>query len=247
MRALLPSPLDDMPAPLEDAALEQLYAVPSGQPWLRANMVASLDGAISVQGRSGGLGGPADKRVFALLRDLCDAVLVGAGTARAEGYEAVKPTEVRLERRRRLGLPDTPSLVVVTGRLDLDPSSRLFTGPARTVLVTTENAWQDKGEAFAAVADVVTTPGERPDLAAAVTALRERGLAHLLCEGGPSLLHDVVAARLLDELCLTLSPQLVGGSAARVLSGPALDPPRRLACASVLEEDGFLLSRWVRA
>lgn len=244
MRALLPSPLADLPSPLDDAALEQLYSVPSGRPWLRANMVASLDGAISVQGRSGGLGGPADKQVFALLRDLCDAVLVGAGTVRAEGYEAVKPTEVRLERRRRLGLPDTPVIAVVTARLDLDPTSRLFAGPARTVLVTTEKAWQDKGEAFAAVADVVTTAGERPDLPAAVAALRERGLAHLLCEGGPSLLHDVVAAGLLDELCLTLSPHLVGGAAARVLHGAALDPVRQMACALLLEQDGFLLSRW---
>ena len=221
--------------------------VPSGTPWLRGNMVASLDGAISLQGRSGGLSGPADKRVFALLRDLCDGVLVGAGTVRTEGYEAVKPNEVRLERRRRLGLPDTPVIAVVTARLDLDPSSRLFAGPARTVMVTTEKAWQDKGDVFAQVADVVTTPGERPDLAAAVAALRERGLRHLLCEGGPSLLHDVVDAGVLDELCLTLSPRLVGGDAARVLSGAALDPVRELACASLLEEDGFLLSRWVRS
>lgn len=246
MRALLPSPLDDMPSPLDDAELERLYAVPAGTPWLRANMVASLDGAISVQGRSGGLGGPADKQVFALLRDLCDGVLVGAGTVRAEGYEAVKPTEVRLERRRRLGLPDTPVLAVVTARLDLDPASNLFAGPARTTVITTERAWQERGEPFADVADVVTTPGERPDLPAAVAELRRRGLAHLLCEGGPSLLHDVVEAGLLDELCLTLSPRLVGGDAARVLSGPALDPVRELACASLLEQDGFLLSRWVR-
>jgi riboflavin biosynthesis pyrimidine reductase len=236
---LLPGPAGD----LDDDALQALYAVPAGTPWLRATMVSSLDGAIAVAGRSGGLSSPADKRVFALLRDLCDAVLVGAGTARAEGYGAVGRSEARVGRRRALGLSDVPAVAVVSSSLDLDPASRLFAGGgARTVLVTTEAAAARSGDRFDA--DLVTTPGERVDLPAAVDALRARGHAHLLCEGGAHLLGQVAAAGLLDELCLTLSPVLAAGDAPRALAGAALVPPVPARLASLLEEDGVLLSRW---
>ena len=243
---LLPAP-GDVP---DDAALEAAYTagLPArGEPWLRANMVTSLDGAVAVDGRSRGLSSPADRRVFALLRGLCDAVLVGAGTARAEGYGAVRRDEARVGRRRALGLAELPAVVVVSGRLDLDPASSLFsTEGARTVVVTTEAAARSRGEAYQARADLVTTPGERVDLAAAVDQLRERGLAHLLCEGGPVLLGQVVAAGLLDELCLTVSPLLAAGYAARALAGPVLDPPLPLRPVTLVEEDGVLLGRWIR-
>ncbi|RJK92990.1 pyrimidine reductase family protein [Vallicoccus soli] len=237
---LLPEPVEDV----DDDALRALYAVPAGTPWLRANMVSSLDGAVSVEGRSGGLSSPADKRVFALLRDLCDAVLVGAGTARAEGYGAVPRSGARVARRRALGLADLPTVAVVSSSLDLDPGSRLFAGGggARTVLVTTQAAARERGGRFDA--DLVTTPGERVDLPAAVAALRARGHAHLLCEGGPHLLGQVAGAGLLDELCLTLSPVLAAGDAPRALTGAALAPPVPARLGSLLEEDGVLLSRW---
>ena len=251
MRLLLPHAADLPGDDSDDTALAAVYAreVPDRPaPWLRANMVTSLDGAVSVDGRSRGLSSPADKRVFALLRDLCDAVLVGAGTARAEGYGAVTRDEARVGRRRALGLADLPTIAVVTHRLELDPASSLFsTAGARTVVVTSEAAAAARGGAYEDRADLVTTPGDRVDLPAALAQLRERGHAHLLCEGGPRLLGQVAADGLLDELCLTLSPLLTAGDADRAVTGPALDPalPRRLA--TLLEEDGVLLGRWLRA
>lgn len=241
MRALLPEPADEVD-------LAAAYAYPPGRRWLRANMVASVDGAVTVDGRSGGLSPPADKRIFAVLRDLCDAVLVGAGTVRAEGYGAVRRSETRVGLRRDRGLSDTPVLAVVTGTLDLDPGSALFRDAAvRTLLVTTEAAAARRGDAFAGVADLVTTPRERVDVPAAVAALHRRGLSRLLCEGGPALLAQVAAGGVLDELCLTVAPSLVAGAARRILAGPVLDPPLPLRLAGVLEEDGTLFTRWTRS
>lgn len=239
MRALLP--------PSDDVDLERAYAYPSDRPWLRANMVASLDGAIAVDGRAEGLSCPADVRVLALLRDLCDGLVVGAGTVRVEGYHAVRRPEERMARRRARGQSDVPALVVVSRALDLDPASPLFVGArTRTVIVTSEAAAAASGERFSPVADVVVTPGRSVDLAAAVSQLHERGMTRLLCEGGPMLLGTVVAAGCLDELCLTVSPRLVGGDERRVLNGPVLTPPSELRLAQVLEEDGFLFTRYLR-
>nr|WP_196791890.1 pyrimidine reductase family protein [Motilibacter deserti] len=228
---------------LDIDALFAAYACPDG-PWLRANMVASLDGAASTDGRSGGLSGPADKRVFRVLRALADVVLVGAGTARAEGYAAVQPHETYPERRVAAGRPPTAAIAVVTRALDLDLTSALFAGPARTVVLTCAAAGADRIAAARRVADVDVVGEQTVDVPAAVNALRRRGFASVLCEGGPSLLRDVAAAGLLDELCLTVSPQLRGGGAGRLLVGPGLEPPARLSLASLLEEDGELFLRY---
>lgn len=241
MRSLLPP---DLPEPVD---LSSVYAYPDGRPWLRANMVGSLDGAVAVDGHSEGLSGAADKRVFGRLRDLCDAIVVGAGTARAEGYQAVRRSEAKVDLRRARGLTDTPAIAVVTNRLDLDPASPLFAGARqRTVVVTSAVAAERRGGAFREVADLVTTPGDRVDVAAALDRLHERGLTRLLCEGGPSLLGRVVEADRLDELCLTVAPIVALGDAGRIATGPAPRVPARFALASMLEDDGYLFTRWTR-
>ncbi len=125
-----------LPTYAEDVDLHEAYRYPVDRPWLRANMVTSLDGSAVKDGRSGGLGGPADKEVFGVLRSLCDAVLVGAGTARAEGYRAPRAKEAHVETRRESGQRPAPVLVLVTRGLDLDPAGALFTGTERTVVVT---------------------------------------------------------------------------------------------------------------
>ena len=103
-------------------ALAALYAypdiAPGAAPWLRASMVASVDGAASLGGRSGGLSGDADRLVFSVLRSLADVILVGAGTARAEGYRPVRDGEVWAS--LRAGRAPVPPIAVVTGKLDLD-------------------------------------------------------------------------------------------------------------------------------
>lgn len=233
-----------LPTYAEDVDLDDAYAFPADRPWVRANMVTSLDGAIAVGGRSGALSGPADKRVFAVLRDHADAVLVGAGTVRAEGYQAVRRSEARVAWRRERGLTDVPAIAVVTRTLDLDPSAALFTAATvPTLVVTTESAARERGAAYDGVAELVTTPGKRVDLGAAIDALGARGLRHLLCEGGPSLLGQLVSAGRLDELCLTMSPLLVPGDTQRMLGGAPLGPvPADLG--QLLEEDGFLFARY---
>jgi riboflavin biosynthesis pyrimidine reductase len=240
MRLLLPTNREDV----SEETLRELYAYPDGRPWLRANMVSSVDGAAAVAGRSEGLSSPADKRVFGLLRGLCDVVLIGAGTARAEGYRALRPKPAYAELRRSLGQRPAPALALVSGRLDLDPASELFAGTERTVVVTSAASDPAARDRLAEVADVVVAGEETVDLAAAVRALTDRGLPRVLCEGGPGLLADVAAAGVLDELCLTVTPLLAVGDARRITSGPDSDP-RPLRLASVLAEDDVLLLRYL--
>ncbi|RKS77685.1 riboflavin-specific deaminase-like protein [Motilibacter peucedani] len=240
MQRLLPSPA----GPLDDDALFEAYAYPVDRPWVRGNMVASVDGAATADGRSRGLSSAADRRVFRVLRALADVVLVGAGTVRAEGYAAVLPKETFPERRAAAGQPPTAAIAVVSRALDLDLGSALFTGGARTLVVTSEAADPARVAALAEVADVVVAGEHEVDLASAVDQLAERGLERVLCEGGPGLLRDVVAADRLDELCLTVSPQLRAGDAPRVLHGPSLFAG--LALTGVLEEDGSLFLRYGR-
>jgi riboflavin biosynthesis pyrimidine reductase len=241
VRQLLPSPSGE----LGDDDLVAAYAVPAGRrPHVRANFVASADGAAWLDGRSGGLSSPADKRVFALLRDLADVVLVGAGTIRTEGYSYPHFSARRRARRRALGLAELPTFAVVSGSLDLDPRSRLFDGaPVRTVVLTSAKAAADRGAALAPVADVVTAGEDRVDLSAAVDALAARGLTRVLSEGGPVLLAGLTGAGRLDELCLTVSPLLAGPGAGRIVAG-AGHPPVTLRILRLLTEDGSLFTRY---
>ena len=220
------------------------YRYPNDRPWLRANMVSSLDGSAVRNGRSEGLSSAADQEAFGVLRGLADVVLVGAGTARTEGYRALRPKEAYAGVRASLGQRPAPVLALVSGRLDLDAASQLFHGGAeRTVVITpggTDPAARDR---LAAVADVVVVGDDAVDLAAALDTLTERGLGRVLCEGGPSLLAAVAAAGRLNELCLTLAPQLVGGDGPRVVNGRELGVS--LSLAHLLEQDSVLLTRYV--
>lgn len=232
MRQLLPVPADD----LTDDDLDRAYATPAEH--LRVNFVSSADGAVTVDGLSAGLSGPADKRVFALLRDLADVVLVAAGTIRGEGYSYPDLSPRRRARRRAAGRAELPTFAIVSRSLDLDLSSTLFTDPpVRTVVLTTPDAPVDR---LAGTADVVATD----DLTAGIAALRERGLGRILCEGGPTLFSSLVAAGLADELCLTVSPLLAGPGPARIVAGPP-HPPVPLTLGHALEEDGMLFLRYL--
>ena len=227
--------------------MEQAYAYPPDRRWLRANMVASVDGAASADGRSGGLSSPADKRVFRVLRALADVIVVGAGTARAERYAAVTPEETTPTERVARCQTATPAIAVVTSRLDLDPGSGLFAGAAtRSFVLTCAAADPRRLRALREVADVVVAGEDRVDLPVALDALAERGLRRMLCEGGPALLTQIAAAGRLDELCLTISPLLTGGGAGRILAGAGLSPPLPLRLSHLLEQDGALFARYAR-
>ncbi len=248
MRMLLPVPRDD----LSDAHLDEAYAWPPG-PWLRANMVATVDGAArSPDALSAGISSDGDRRVFGRLRGLADVVLAGAGTARAEGYRPARVTSEFAERRASVGQAPVPAIAVVSRSLALDLSSALFTeAVARTIVITSGSSDEELRERVGEVADVVVAGEDDVDLPAALTALRDRGLAHVHAEGGPRLLGDLAAAGLVDELLLTVSPLLAGGSYTghdpipRILAGARLrDAPRPLTLHHVIEDEGSLFLRY---
>lgn len=212
-----------------DDRLATLYAWPddlvsgaADRPVVRANMVAALDGGIGVDGRSGGLGNDADTRLFAVLRDLADVVLVGSGTVRAEEYAGIRLDGERAARRVRWGLPQEPPPIAVITNRGVDPDLPLFTD-TRTppIVVTTRSA---AGKAPDGV-DVIVAGEDEVDLPVAITALGERGLRRVHCEGGPRILGELVAADRLDELCLTLAPRMVGAGNGSLLGGIELDRP----------------------
>jgi len=235
-------------APLADTDLAALYAYPPGA-WLRANMVASVDGAASLDGVTQGLSSAADRRVFALLRTLADVIVVGAATVRAEKYAPVRQHELWPD--LRAGRAPTPPIAVITARLDVNPDSRLITEAppsARTIIITTAQAPADRRAALESRAEVIVAGQDQVDLKTAITALADRGHRRMLAEGGPHLLAEIAAAGLLDELCLTVSPVLAGPAPGRILAGSSdvAIPPQPLALAHVLEDNGFLLCRYTR-
>lgn len=237
MRCLLPVPSDDVD-------LHAFYAAD----WLegggvRMDFVASVDGAGALAGRSRGLQTPGDNRVFAALRDLADVVVAGAGTIRDEGYGPARLSEQRLDRRRSYGLRDELPIAAVSASLRLDPSSALFTA-SRPIVITSGAADADRRRALEAVADVVVCGDETVDLSAARTALVERGLTRIVCEGGPRLFADLLRAGAVDELCLSVSPLLAGPDLPRIVGGEALPQPTPLRLVGLLEEDGALFARY---
>jgi len=224
MRQLLPFPRD----PVDPAALYDDLPPAGRRPTVRLNMIASIDGATDVAGRSGGLGGPADQALFAVLRSLADVVLVAAGTVRAERYG-----------------PSKVPVAVISRSCRLDWDSPFFTAAiAPPVVVTVAEAPALERKKAAGLADLIIAGERDVDLAAALGALAERGYARVLAEGGPSLNGQLAAAGLLDELCLTLSPLLSGGDAKRILAGPALASGPGWRLRSLCEQDGFLFLRY---
>ncbi|MEY9952808.1 pyrimidine reductase family protein [Leifsonia sp. EB34] len=240
-----------LPLPAEegvgDGRIAELYSEGAGDPWLRVNFVSSIDGAATRQGLSGGLSGDADHRVFDLLRRLSDVVLVGAGTVRAEGYGAMRVDEASQRARRDAGMTAHPVFAIVSASLDLDPASPIFReAPERPIIVTTELSRRDTREALADVADVVVCGAERVEPSRLVAVLAERGLTRIHCEGGPHLFGDLIAAGVVDELCLTVSPTLEAGVASRISAGAAPILPVGMRLAHVLRSGDTLLLRYVR-
>lgn len=236
------------------AELAAAYAYPEHgpggrEPWLRANMVSTLDGAAQHDGRSQPISGATDMRIFGTLRGLADVVLVGAETVRQEGYRPARAREDFAALREAAGQGPAPAIAVVSASLELDFTLPLFTSPlVPTLLLTGAAAAPDRiATAEKAGAQVVIAgDGMGVDPARAVRALGERGLHRLLTEGGPRLLGQLVAAGVLDELCLTVSPMLTAGDAQRIAGGPRVAVPKRFELTSLMEEAGFLFSRYRR-
>ena len=236
MRRLFPDPaaVDD------DDALAAAYRLPPGRS-VRVNFVVSLDGAITVGGRSEGLGSPGDHRVFRLLRALADVVLVGAGTATAEGYRPIAADSAVGRLRASLGRSPTAPVAVVSRRGSVPDS--LVAGASGTLLATCGAADPDRRAALTDAGVTVLVCGEDDvDLPLVLDRLAERGLEQVLCEGGPQLLHAALDAGVVDELDLSIAPALVGGEARLLDAGLAHVVRPRLV--QVLEEDGVLFTRY---
>ncbi len=199
-----------------------------------------------MDGRSGGLSGPADRMVFTVLRSLADVVLVGAGTARAEHYRPVSAAGLWTA-LRPAGAP-LPRIAVVTASLDLD--ARLLVSEPGPILLTTAAA--AAGAAAPGRVQVIAAGQERVDIGQAIAALGSLGYQQILAEGGPSLLAQLAEAGLLDEFCVTISPVLADGQADRVVAsqpaGPAAatGPAAGLRLSHVLADDDFLFCRYLR-
>jgi riboflavin biosynthesis pyrimidine reductase len=231
--------------PLDDDALAAHYSTGIQSPWLRVNFVSSVDGAATIDGKSGGLGGDADHRVFDLLRRLCDVVLVASGTVKKEGYGAMVLDAESVAARIALGLQPQPVFAIVSGSLDLDPASDVFQkAPVRPIVFTVDSA--PEHGALSEVADVLPCGATEVDPVAMVALLEERRLGRIHCEGGPSLFGALLAADVVDELCLTVSPLLVGGDSRGIVSGEVPEP-RALSLVGILRSESTLLLRYVRA
>ncbi|WP_353816397.1 pyrimidine reductase family protein [Agromyces sp. SYSU T00266] len=212
----------------------------------RVNMVESLDGAATIGGRSGGLGDAEDQRLMSVLRSHADVVLVGSGTVRAEGYGGAAVVEADAAWRAARGREPQPRFAVVSSRLDLEPTHPFFVeSTTRPIVVTGEAAPPDRRDALARVADVIVAGGRRVHLAEAMAELGRRGLRSILSEGGPGLLGALAESDLVDELCVTLSPVLVGGTAPRI-SRSAEERPRGMRLVHAIPGERMLFLRYAR-
>lgn len=252
IRQLLPTPHND----INNEDLDSIYGWPGWpepNPWVRVNMVATVDGAAaSPDGLSEGISSEADRRIFGRLRGLADVVLVGAGTVRSEGYRPARLKPDFAERRQQAGQSIVPAIAVVSQSLNLDLSLPLYAEPrVRTIIITSASADAERLRDARRACDVLVCGEDAVDLKAATAALIERGMVRIHSEGGPRLLADLVVADAVDELLLTISPTLAGGSftgqgsITRILEGVA-NPTglRAVSLHHLLEEDSNLFASY---
>ncbi|MDH6246799.1 riboflavin biosynthesis pyrimidine reductase [Mycobacterium sp. OTB74] len=237
----------------DDAALAPLYTYPDQlrRPWVRANMISSLDGGATDDGRSGGLAGPGDRALFALMRQEADVILVGAATVRIENYSGAQMSAAQRQLRQHRGQAEVPPIAVVTHSADFAHDAKLFTrAEVQPLILTCRDNIEDTCRRFAGLAEVIDasdTASYRVDPHAMLRVFAERGLLRVLTEGGPSLLSMLIEDDLIDEMCVTIAPVLVGGRARRIATGSG-EAHTRLSRSHVLTDDqGYLYTRYVRS
>ncbi len=214
------------------------------------NMVASVDGAIAIDGLSGGLGGPGDTQTFRAIRASCDWILVAAGTARAERYRVPRPAPDVTEVRVATGRSRAARLAVVTASVELDPSLPMFAvqepDDELPLIITGATPPQDRVARLAGMAEFVHLDAERPSPRMVIKELHSRGASVVLAEGGPTWNGQLAEAGLIDELCLTISPHLVGGTSPGIIGHSPVSHVSGLTLERVLEHGSALFVRYVR-
>jgi riboflavin biosynthesis pyrimidine reductase len=238
---------------VDEDRIGDFYAYPEDlkRCWVRGTMIASVDGGATVDGKSGGLGGDGDRTLFGEMRQAADVILVGASTVRTENYSGAQSTPAARQARQARGQGEIPPIAVLTRSADFDRGAKLFhRTEVPPIILTSAHAAAAARTRFGDLAEVVDASGSEPDSvdpAAALDVLAARGLLRVLTEGGPAILGLFTAADLLDELCVTVTPVLVGGDAQRIVTGPGrvYTPLRR---SHVLADgDGYLYCRYVRS
>ncbi|MFV8164899.1 pyrimidine reductase family protein [Mycobacterium sp. 134] len=237
---------------IADGQLADYYAYPDDlqRCWVRGNMISSLDGGATEDGKSGGLAGPGDRAVFNLMRQTADVILMGAATVRIENYSGVQLSVAQRQERQRRGQAEVPPIAVITASAEFDHNSKFFTRTeVAPLILTATDTVADARHRLGALAEVLDASGADPtrvDPAVALRILAERKLFRVLTEGGPSLLSTLIENDLLDELCLTVAPILVGGVARRIATGPGQAHTRMRPSHLLTDDEGYLYTRYVR-
>jgi riboflavin biosynthesis pyrimidine reductase len=246
-------PVDNGIDTADEARLMDFYAYPDGLQscWVRGNMIASLDGGATDDGKAGGLAGAGDRAVFSLMRHAADVIVVGASTVRIENYSGAQLPVAAREARRRRGQAEVPPIAVVTRSGNIDPSALLFTRTeVPPLILTTSRFHDDTRRRLGSVAEVIDASGPEPDSVDSATVLKilaDRGHYRVLTEGGPLLLGTMIEDGLLDELCLTIAPILVGGGSKRIVTGMGSVHTKMRRTHVLTDDDGYLYSRYVKA
>jgi riboflavin biosynthesis pyrimidine reductase len=237
---------------IDDGRLSDFYAYPDNLQscWVRGNMIASLDGGATEQGITGGLAGQGDRELFHLMRRAADVIVVGAATVRMEHYSGAQLGVEARQARQRRGQAEVPPIAIVTQTGEFDHNAKVFTRTeVPPLILTCTQAFADTRRRLGALAEVIDASGTEPDVVNPATMLKilaERRLFRVLTEGGPQLLSLFIENDLLDELCLTVSPLLVGGVARRIATGPGEVHIRMRRTHLLTDDEGYLYTRYVR-
>jgi riboflavin-specific deaminase-like protein len=240
VRLLIPEQRETSPEQLA-AGLRLADRAPEERPYLALNMVSTADGKATMDWRTRGISTDVDRELFHHLRTQADAVMVGAGTVRAERYGVVTKTPELRAKRVEEGVREVPLAVIVSGRLDLAADLPILNEPEQPVVIATGS-----DAVIPELGEQVTYERVGDDLPLLMARLRaEHGVRSVLCEGGPTLNSFLLAAGLVDELFLTLNPKLLGGaSAITIVAGREVVEPAELELVSLAEAAGELYTRW---
>ena len=218
---------------------------PADRPFVIVNMIATIDGRAARDGRSATIGGEADLELLLGLRAIADAVLLGTGTLRAEGYDRLLRREERRRPRVAAGLAEDPLAVILSRRFDVPWDAGLFQAPEQPVLVYTG---PDAGEPPEMPAPVEVVRLDVPALPEMLADLRARDVLALLSEGGPTMHGALHAAGLVDELFLTIAPLITGDTdEPNIVEGGRLPQAAALELLSVDRVGSELFLRYGRA
>ncbi len=229
-----------------DVYLDDERLAPPNRPYLLINMIASLDGASTIKGLSGDLANAADRQVLLALRACCDWILVGAGTANAERYRSPRTNTATSQRRLQLGFDATPRLAIVTASGNVDPNApalRHSSNPPTLIICGQKANHQHLADLNA---EVVCLPTPQPAPQEVLGALHERNAKVVLCEGGPRWNASLLHTDLIDEICVSISPILVGGTSARIITNTQDSLPTNMGLDRLLVEDDYLFTRYTR-